>query len=107
MNQYTQIAGTGAATLGWDANGNLTSDGTTTYAYDTENRLKTVTGGAGLTLTYDPLGRLYRVTSAGVTTQFVYDGDRLIAEYNASGTVLRRYVHGAGVDEPLVWYEGS
>ena len=107
MNQYTQIAGTGAATLGWDANGNLTSDGTTTYAYDTENRLKTVTGGAGLTLTYDPLGRLYRVTSAGVTTQFVYDGDRLIAEYNAErhrAAALRAW---RGVDEPLVWYEGS
>jgi hypothetical protein len=31
----------------------------------------------------------------------------VIAEYNASGTVLRRYVHGPGDDEPLVWYEGS
>jgi RHS repeat-associated protein len=37
----------------------------------------------------------------------VYDGDRLIAEYNTAGTVQRRYVHGAGVDEPLVWYEGA
>jgi RHS repeat-associated protein len=37
----------------------------------------------------------------------VSDGDRLIAEYNTSGTVQRRYVHGAAVDEPLVWYEGS
>ncbi len=37
----------------------------------------------------------------------MYDGDRLIAEYNTAGTVLRRYVHGAGVDEPLVWYEGA
>ncbi|MGB5104032.1 MAG: RHS repeat-associated core domain-containing protein, partial [Steroidobacteraceae bacterium] len=59
------------------------------------------------TLSYDPLGRLHQVTSAGVTTRFVYDGDRLIAEYNTAGTVLRRYVHGAGVDEPLVWYEGA
>ena len=32
----------------------------------------------------------------------------MIAEYDAAGTsVLRRYVHGAGMDEPLVWYEGS
>jgi hypothetical protein len=46
------------------------------------------------------------VTSGGVTTRFVYDGDRRVAEYNGS-TLLRRYVHGAGVDEPLVWYEGS
>jgi RHS repeat-associated protein len=40
-------------------------------------------------------------------TRFVYDGDRLIAEYSGSGTLLRRYVHGSGVDEPLVWYEGA
>ncbi|MCX7054477.1 MAG: hypothetical protein NTU56_09740 [Proteobacteria bacterium] len=38
-NQYTLVAGTGGATLGWDANGNLTSDGFTTFKYDTENRL--------------------------------------------------------------------
>jgi len=31
----------------------------------------------------------------------------LIAEYNASGALLRRYVHGIGVDDPLVWYEGT
>ena len=44
---------------------------------------------------------------AGVTTQFLYDGDRLLAEYNGSGTLLRRYVHGPGIDEPIVWYEGT
>ena len=25
----------------------------------------------------------------------------------ASGALLRRYVHGPGSDEPIVWYEGS
>jgi RHS repeat-associated protein len=44
----------------------------------------------------------------GAVTQTLYDGDRLVAEYDkATGQLLRRYVHGAGVDEPLVWYEGS
>ncbi len=106
-NQYTQITGDAPATLGWDANGNLTSDGSTSFGYDTENRLTSASGAKSATLSYDPLGRLHQVTSAGVTTRFVYDGDRLIAEYNTAGTVLRRYVHGAGVDEPLVWYEGA
>ena len=41
------------------------------------------------------------------TTRFVYDGDRLVAEYNGAGSLLRRYVHGPGVDEPVVWYEGA
>ncbi|MXP08941.1 hypothetical protein GRI68_01960 [Altererythrobacter halimionae] len=33
----------------------------------------------------------------------------MIAEYNASGTMLDRYIHGtnADADDPLVWYTGS
>jgi RHS repeat-associated protein len=31
----------------------------------------------------------------------------LIAEYNGAGSRLHRYVHGPGVDEPVVWYEGA
>ena len=103
-NQYTQVGGT---THSWDANGNLTSDGATSFGYDTENRLTSASGAKNASLTYDPLGRLFEVTSGANTTRFVYDGDRLIAEYSGSGTLLRRYVHGPGIDEPLVWYEGS
>src|SRR5690606_7968648 len=54
-------------------------------------------------------GRLLQ-TSGGVVgiTKFPYDGDELVAEYASNGsTVLRRYVHGAGVDDPLVWYDGA
>lgn len=107
LNQYTQISGTAAATLNWDANGNLTFDGATTFGYDTENRLTSASGAKNAALKYDPLGRLYEVSSGPSTTKFIYDGDRLIAEYNSSGTVGRRHVHGAGIDEPLVTYEGS
>ncbi|WP_294129612.1 RHS repeat domain-containing protein [Sphingomonas sp.] len=55
LNQYASVAGTG---FGYDANGNLISDGTTSYAYDAENRL--VANSAGVNLVYDPLGRLYQ-----------------------------------------------
>ncbi|MCF8883940.1 RHS repeat-associated core domain-containing protein, partial [Erythrobacter sp. SN021] len=58
-------------------------------------------------LSYDPLGRLYRYTAPQVDTRFAYDGIDMIGEYNASGTLLRRYVHGPGIDNPLVWYEGA
>lgn len=36
-------------------------------------------------------------------TQFLYDGDALVPEYNAGSTLLRRKhnVHRAGVDESL------
>ncbi len=33
--------------------------------------------------------------------RYVYDGDDLIAEYNAAGTCLRRWVFGPQVDEPV------
>ncbi len=49
--------------------------------------------------------------NAGVlqtTTRMLYDGDALVAEYDAGGTLLARHVHGpaAGVDDPLVSYAG-
>ncbi|HEU4688823.1 MAG TPA: hypothetical protein VFS23_10705 [Vicinamibacterales bacterium] len=102
-NQYTSVAG---ATHTHDLNGNLTGDGSRTFGYDAENRLTSVSGSASLTLTYDPLGRLRQTTAGAATTDFLYEGDRLLAEYNGA-TVLRRYAHGPGVDEPIVWYEGS
>lgn len=30
-----------------------------------------------------------------------------MAEYDSAGALKARYVHGAGVDDPLVWYEGA
>ncbi|MET1112036.1 MAG: RHS repeat-associated core domain-containing protein, partial [Allosphingosinicella sp.] len=47
------------------------------------------------------------ISSAAGVTQFLYDGDELIAEYNGSGTLLRRYLHGDAEDDPLFWYEGA
>jgi RHS repeat-associated protein len=102
-NQYSAIA---SITPTYDTKGNLTSAGSTAYAYSSENLLTSASG--GIALAYDPAMRLYQTSggSAG-TTRFAYDGSALIAEYNSSNALLRRYVHGPGADEPLVWYEGS
>jgi RHS repeat-associated protein len=92
----------------YDKFGNLTSDGTWTFAYDTENRLLTESGSITMALSYDSMGRLQQSVINGTTTQFLYDGDALVGEYLASGnTPLRRYVRGAGTDNPLIWYEGG
>jgi RHS repeat-associated protein len=102
LNRYS------GASFSYDANGNLTSDSTNTFVYDVENRLVTRSGGASATLRYDPLGRLHEVVSGGNTRRFLYDGSDLVAEYNASGTLQRRYVHGVGAgDDPQVWFEGG
>jgi len=99
LNQYASVD---SAAFNYDARGNLISDGSRNFAYDLEN----ASGAASGTLSYDPLGRLRSYTAGGTTTEFLYDGDRLVAEY-VSGAVARRYAHGPGVDEPLVWYEGD
>ena len=45
---------------------------------------------------------------AAAVTQFLYAGDVLVAEYDGSnGALLRRYMHGPGVDEPILWDEGG
>jgi RHS repeat-associated protein len=94
----------GSLNLSYDARGNLTNDGVSPYTYDIANRLLTQSTTA--TLAYDAFGRLVK-TSGSAVTQFAYDGDQIIAEYDASNTLLRRYVDGAGTDEPVVWYEGA
>jgi RHS repeat-associated protein len=50
-----------------------------------------------------------KATKTNSDTRFVYDGDALAVEYNSSGTVTNRYVHGsnAAADDPLVWYSGA
>jgi RHS repeat-associated protein len=104
LNQYTSISGTAQT---YDSNGNLRFDGVTNFVYDAENRLVSASGAKNATLTYDPMGRLFQISSASATTQFLYDGDQLVAEYNGSGTLLHRYVHGPASDDPFLWYEGA
>ncbi|CAL4869752.1 hypothetical protein MMA231_04044 (plasmid) [Asticcacaulis sp. MM231] len=105
LNRDATIA---ALTGGYDARGNMTYDGTRTLTYDLENRLLTATGGsASLTLAYDPEGRLYKYISGSTITTFLYDGVDLIGEYDSAGALIRRYIHGGGVDDPVAWYEGA
>ena len=110
LDQYGLVSsGQASRTLANDPRGDLLTDGSFSFAYDAEDRLVKVTGARSLDLAYDPLGRL-RTTSGGnaAATTFLYDGDDLVAEYDpGSGALLRRYAHGPGVDEPLVWYEGA
>ena len=90
----------------YDGRGNTTNDTTKAYSYDAMNRL-TGSPTNGASAVYDPTGRLVQIAQGGATTRFLYDGTRLIAEYDGAGALLRRYVHGDGVDDPMVWFEGA
>jgi len=41
--------------------------------------------------------RLYQASS----TRWAYDRATMIAEYNSSNALLRGFMHGPGVDEPI------
>jgi RHS repeat-associated protein len=86
----------------YDANGNLTSDGTRTYEWDAADRLVTVKEGANTlaSFTYDGSGRRATKTAAGVTTTYVYDAADIL-ELRLSSGASKRFVQNRAVDRPL------
>jgi RHS repeat-associated protein len=101
LNQAVSVAG---ATLTWSAQGNLTGDGTRTYAYDAANRL---TGTGSSTLSYDPLDRLAEMTGT-LGARYQYDGAEVVAVYvGGSSAIGNRLVRGPGPDELVVSYAGT
>jgi RHS repeat-associated protein len=105
LNQYTAV---GAVTPTYDGgtngNGNLTSDGTFTLGYDSENRLTSASGaGNTASYTYDAQGRRKTKTVNGTTTVFVTDAaNREVLEYDgASGAIQRWYAYGLGSNDVL------
>ena len=114
LNQYDAVGPVGSETpYSYDRNGNLTDDGTYLYYYDCENRLTDVNDQSDnpvVSYRYDFAGRRVKKTvygSPGVVTKYAYDGDQVIAEYDGSDTLLRRFFYGPGIDEPISMYDVS
>jgi RHS repeat-associated protein len=107
-NSSNELTARPGVTYTYDNNGNtltsVTGSNTTSYAWDYENRMTSVslpgTGGT-VSFKYDPFGRrIYKSSSAG-TSVYAYDGQHLIEETNSSGTAIARYSQGLNIDEPL------
>jgi RHS repeat-associated protein len=99
LNQYSYVAGVSHS---HDQNGNLTSDGTNTYTYDAENRLTSAeTTDHSITYTYDPQGRRISREVDGRQTRYIYDGDQVICVYDSSDRLMRKFIYGTGIDEPV------
>ena len=98
MNEYTSVGG---VAYSYDANGNLLSDGTITYTYNSLNELTSVTGPGGATShTYNALGQRVASTTNGVTTQYEIDPSGLgnvVGEYAGNGTLVMEYSYGLGL----------
>jgi RHS repeat-associated protein len=115
-NRLTQI---GAQPIGYDAAGNITSDGTFTYHYSGRNRLVEVKQAGSTIATYrhNAFGERVAKTANGSTRLFVYDEDgRLLGEYDATGALIQETVWledtpvaliqpkaGGGIDIRHVW----
>ncbi|MGC1413936.1 MAG: RHS repeat-associated core domain-containing protein [Candidatus Acidiferrum sp.] len=113
-NSSNELTSTSNATYTYDYNGNtqtkVVGSNTTSFAWDYENRLSSVTlpgSGGTVSFKYDPFGRrIYKSSSSG-TSVFAYDGDNLIEETNSSGTAVARYAQTTNVDEPLAMLRGG
>jgi RHS repeat-associated protein len=82
----------------YDNNGNTIVSGARTFAYDFENRLKSMNNGA-VTMLYDADGNRVAKTVGGATTQYLVDdlnptGYAQVVEELTGSTVTRRYTYG-------------
>jgi len=98
-NEMTQF---NTDTLTYDANGNLMNDGVTTDSWDARNRLTSISGpSVSAGFVYDALGRRISKTINGTITEYLYDGNDIVAEIQG-GVVTTTYLRGLNIDEPFV-----
>lgn len=129
LSQTTPSAGTVSAI--YDDQDRLSSYGDATFEYTANGELKTKTSGSSVTkYAYDEYGSLrgvtlpdnsvvnYAVDALGrrvekqVGTQrvrWVYDGSRIVAELDGSGTLVSRFLYGSrpNVPDAVIKYSGS
>lgn len=97
----------------YDSNGNLVgrAEGgiTRAFVYDSQDRLIEVKEGTDsiAAYAYDANGRRVAKTASGQTTRFLYDGQQILAEYTPGGALKGRFIHGPGIDEPLLMVRGG
>src|SRR5439155_18494129 len=113
-NRYSvTVTGSGNKTLVYDANGNLTSDGTRAFEWDPLNRLTAVTSGTHRSeFTYNGLSQRVKIVekengNVTSTKQFVWNpGDpQPSEERDGSNTVTKRfYPQGVQVGSTNYYY---
>jgi RHS repeat-associated protein len=97
-NAANRLTSWGGTALAYDFNGNLTSDGSRTYSWDSRNRLTAIAGAATGGFGYDAFGRRSFATLSGSTTSFLYDGSNATHEL-AGASVKASMLRGFELDE--------
>ena len=91
-NQLTQR---GSASLSYDENGNLTSDGSNTYTWNARNQLVSISGtGLSASFQYDAFGNRSSKTVNSVSRGYLYDGTNAVQELSGT-TPTANLVTGA------------
>jgi len=105
-NALNQATAAGGATLTYNTEGDLTSDGSLgrTYAYDRYSRPVTLNNSQ--TITWDALGRLKTMTGT-LGADYLYDADGQLAGTTLNGsTIANRLVPGPWPDEIALAWQG-
>jgi RHS repeat-associated protein len=104
----------GGATYAYSANGELASKATgaqlTAYHYDVHGNLLSVTLPEGLSISYivDPENRrIGKIVNGALTAGYLYDGHRLVAQLDPSGTVVSQFVYGTHDNTPDFMVHGG
>lgn len=93
FNANNQLVKWNTQSLSYDANGNLTSDGTNTYTWDERNQLRGISGAVTASFQYDAIGRRVSKVIGSNATGYLYDGASFVQEKNA-GAVTANLLNG-------------
>jgi RHS repeat-associated protein len=99
----TPVAGTPGPIT--DCNGAIVSN----LTHDQLNRIAaaTVSLAPNHSFTYDDQGRRLSKTVGTTTTNYLYNGEDILAEYQGWTSALAHLTHGPGTDEPLQRVQGT
>lgn len=88
-HRLQSLSGAQSKSYSFDAAGNMTSDGTTTWVYGGNGR---PTSAGGTAFAINALGQRVMKGTGTSAIRFVYDDWRLLGEYDAAGSVIQETV---------------
>jgi RHS repeat-associated protein len=88
--------------LTYDLNGNLASDGGTSYIWNTRDQLVGLSGDVSAAFAYDGVSRRRSESVGGTTTRFLYDRLNLVQELTGGGLPSANLLTGLSVDETFM-----